>query len=129
MPLSPEAGRTLDVAVRLNPAGAERLLAILLTAPAMVKRKPADRLGLLGMMVRLGDDHPDHNPTVEAGLARPSLPARHMVGAEMFQREWLAGRLTLAEVADAVERRLLGLGRGPYRHWTRGEWQELDPRA
>ena len=127
MPPPAEAGRALEVAVRVNTLGAEHLLAILLTAPAAVKRKPADRLGPLGMMVRAGGT--DHGPTIEAGLARPTLPSLHLAGAEILRQEWLAGRLTLAELADAVERCLLSLGRGPYRHWAQDGWQELKPGA
>ncbi len=100
--MSDRAQQAVEAAVRLNPAGAQLLYAILRTAPAAVKRKPEDKFGPLGLMVV------EARPPVQAsfrfkGWVRPALPAKLHQQAAAFRREWLGYRFTKAELADSIE--------------------------
>ena len=100
--MSDRARRALDAAVRLNPAGAGQLFAILRTAPAAVKRKPSDKFGPLGMMVRDAGDAIESSPLARTWV-RPRIPETLRREAGAFRREWLAERFTKTELANAIE--------------------------
>jgi hypothetical protein len=77
----------VKLAAAHNPAGAQLLLDILRTAPEAVKRKPEDRYGPLGLML----------------TGRPPLPAEQQRLCAAFNEEWLSGRFSRPQLAEALE--------------------------
>jgi len=100
--MSGPARQALEAAVRLNPDGARQLYAILRTAPAAVKRKPADRFGPLAMMV-VEAAAPRSAGSTLGVVGRPALPATLHPQARLFRQEWLDDRISKSALAEAIE--------------------------
>jgi hypothetical protein len=100
--MSEQARRALEAAVRLNPDGARQLYAILRTAPAAVKRKPADPFGPLALMVV--ETGPGQSARSSVGVViRPALPADLHPQARLFRQEWMEKRMSKTALAEAIE--------------------------
>ncbi len=107
--MSEKARQALRAAVALNPDGARLLRAILRTAPEAVKHKPQDRFGPLAMMV--AESRPVSSPPPSLrDFVKPMLPGELWAGAELFQREWIAGSFNKDDLANHIEACLHELG-------------------
>jgi hypothetical protein len=98
-----------------NPDGAQLLLDICRTAPEAVKRKPGDRYGPLGMML----------------TGQPPLPGGQSRMCVIFNKQWLAGDFTVAELGDAIEAALEEVSKrrsDPRRQVREGFWWSLGGR-
>lgn len=127
MPLSKCAWEAVQMAAQLNPDGARALVAILRTAPRVVRHKPPDRFGPLGMMVSDREQSPGARAEGFPNFQRPSLPAKFHQRAEEFHKEWIARRFTKAELANALEDCLRQLGEElPTRS---GGWLSIRPES
>jgi hypothetical protein len=95
--MSSQALQALAAAVRLNPAGAELLLNILRSAPRLVRYKPADRYGPLGIML---------SASIRGRLERErgqERVSKLLAACASFRREWLDRGFSKAELAVALE--------------------------
>lgn len=115
MTMSVDAREGLRVAVASNPAGARRLLDILLTAPRWVRHKPQDRYGLLSLMI---GTHPD-------------LPETDLELCAGFHRRWIAMEFDHREVTAELFHALREIGEAPSTEsvvaTASGTWRVLRP--
>jgi hypothetical protein len=95
--MSSRAMRALAAAVRLNPAGAELLLNALTSAPRLVRYKPTDRYGPLGMMLS-----PSIRRRLEGDADQDEV--RELLEAcDSFRQEWLERGFSKTELAAVLE--------------------------
>jgi hypothetical protein len=116
MPLSCAAGGAVRAVTAHNPEGARLLMNICRTAPEAVKRKPGDRYGPLGLAL----------------IGQPQPPRAHLRLCRLFNKQWLAGAFTVAELADALEAALAEVSdrlADPRRHVREGLWFSLAGRS
>ncbi|MBV9228509.1 MAG: hypothetical protein JOZ18_04280 [Chloroflexi bacterium] len=104
MPMSEEAATGLAAAVAYNPSAAQHFMHALRFLPQGVRHKPEDRFGPLSLLINGTRSLVFTEEVTFPVQDQQAFPQDKLDLCEIFNREWLEGRFSKEELADAIAR-------------------------